>query len=130
MISKLDPAWQRAPVLEAVFDQLSDALLLYDRDLLITGVNRAAEKLFGMMADEMVGKSCKEVFRCAVCEPDCGVLVGINQAVAMPRCTLRLRSEAGRERLAVMRTSQTLDEEGYLQGVVATVTDITEEADP
>ena len=130
MISKLDPVWQRAPVLEAVFDQLSDAILLYDRDLMITGVNRAAEKLFGMTAEEMVGKSCKEVFRCAACEPDCGVIVGINQVQAMPRCTLRLRSEAGRERLAVMRTSQIQDDEGYLQGVVATICDITEEADP
>ena len=130
MIAKLDPVWQRESVLEAVFDQLSDALILYDRDLTITGVNRAAEKLFGMTADEMVGKSCQEVFRCTVCEPDCGVLIGINQTAPVPRCTLRLRSEAGRERLAIMRTHQITDEDGRLQGVVATVSDITEEADP
>src|SRR5579864_6083258 len=130
MIAKLDPAWQRETVLEAVFDQLSDALILYDRDLTITGVNRAAEKLFGMTAEEMVGKSCQEVFRCTVCEPDCGILVGINQAAMVPRCTLRLRSEAGRERLAVMRTHHITGEDGQLQGVVATIADITEEADP
>jgi PAS domain S-box-containing protein len=130
MISKLYPAWQNAAVLEAVFDQLSDALVLYDRDLTITGVNRAAEKIFGMMAEEMVGKSCKEVFRCAVCEPDCGLLVGIHQDGPLAHCTLRLRTEAGRERLAVMRTSHITDDAGEVQGVVATVTDITEEADP
>jgi PAS domain S-box-containing protein len=130
MISKLDPAWQRVPVLQAVFDQLSDALVLYDKDLVITGVNRAAEKLFGMTAGEMTGKSCKEVFRCAICDPDCGVLVGINQPVSMPRCTVRLRSEAGRERMAIMRTAQIHDDDGELRGVVATVSDITEEADP
>src|SRR5690242_4708997 len=130
MISKLDRAWQTAPVLEAVFDQLSDALILYDPALTITGVNRAAEKLFGMTADEMVGKNCKEVFRCAVCDPDCGVLVGINQSAAVSRSTLRLRSEAGRERLAVMNTNPIYGEDGELQGVVATITDITEEADP
>jgi len=50
MISKLDPAWQRAPVREAVFDQLADAIVLYDRDMVITRVNQAAEKLFGMIA--------------------------------------------------------------------------------
>jgi len=130
MISKLDPAWQRASVLEAVFDQLSDALVLYDRDMMITGVNHAAEKLFGMMAEEMIGKSCKEVFRCAVCEPDCGVLAGINQDGPVPRCTVRLRTSAGRERLAVMRTSHVRDGRGEVQGIAATVTDITEEADP
>jgi PAS domain S-box-containing protein len=130
MISKLDPAWQHPQVLEVVFDQLSDAIILYDRDLVVTGVNSAAEKLLGMMAEEMVGRSCKEVFRCVVCDPDCGVLVGINQIIAAPRCTLRLRSAAGRERLAVMRTSQIQDDEGILQGVIATISDITEEADP
>jgi len=130
MVSKLDPVWQRPAVLEAVFDQLSDALVLYDKNMVITGVNRAAEKLLGMTAEEMIGKTCKEVFRCAVCEPDCGVLLGINQAVSTPRCTLRLRSAAGRERMAVMRTTQIHSEDGDLQGVVATVTDITEEADP
>jgi len=130
MISKLDLAWQRAPVLEAVFDQLADAIVLYDRDMVITGVNQAAEKLFGMSADEMVGKTCKEVFRCTVCEPDCGVLVGLNQNGPVPRCTVRLRTAAGRERLAVMRTSHVHDADGNVQGIVATVTDITEEADP
>jgi len=129
MISKLR-VWQSAPVLEAVFDQLSDALILYDKDQLITGVNRATEKLFGMAAEDMIGKPCKEVFRCAGCEPDCGVLVGIQQAAGVQRCTVRLRSENGRERLAVMRTNPIIDSDGDLQGVVATVTDITEEADP
>jgi len=130
MTSKIDPGWQSASVLEAVFDQLSDALILYDRDMNITGVNRAAEKIFGMTAGEMVGKSCQEVFRCAVCEPDCGLLVGIQQESTMPRCTVRLRSEAGRERLAVMQTHYIAGEDGGIRGMVATVTDITEEADP
>ena len=47
-MSKLTPEWQQTRILEAVFDQLSDALVLYSPDFTITGVNRAAEKLFGM----------------------------------------------------------------------------------
>jgi hypothetical protein len=35
------PAWRNANVLEAVFDKLSDALVLYDQDLVITGVNES-----------------------------------------------------------------------------------------
>ena len=79
-MSKLTPGWQRTSVLESVFDQLSDALVLYDPEFRITGVNRAAEKLFGMAAEEMLGKHCQEIFKCSVCEPGCGVLVGLNQA--------------------------------------------------
>ena len=58
-MSKLSPSWQKFGVLETVFDQLSDALVLYSPDFTITGVNRAAEKLFGMAAEEMLGKHCQ-----------------------------------------------------------------------
>src|SRR5436190_15621453 len=128
-MSGLIPEWQRAPVLEAVFDQISDALVLYDRDMIITGVNRAAEKLFGISSDEMIGKSCRDVFRCGVCEPGCGMLVGLNQGPSVPNGTVRLHTDNGRERLALMHTSHLYDAGGELQGVVATITDITEETE-
>jgi two-component system, NtrC family, response regulator AtoC len=129
-MSKLTSGWQRSSVLEAVFDQLTDALVLYDPEFCITGVNHAAEKLFGMSAEEMLGKHCQKVFRCSLCEPGCGVLVGLNQAPTSPNCTVRLRTENGMERLVVMRTNQVFDDDGQLTGVVATIKDITEEAAP
>ena len=129
-MSKITPSWQKSKILESVFDQLSDALLLYDPDFRITGVNRAAEKLFGMSSEEMLGKHCQDIFKCSVCEPSCGMLVGINQPPAAPNCTVHLHTDNGLERLVVMRTNQMMDEEGQLSGVVATIKDITEEAAP
>jgi PAS domain S-box-containing protein len=129
-MSKLTPGWQKTSVLESVFDQLSDALVLYDPDFQITGVNRSAEKLFGMSSEEMLGKHCQDIFNCAVCEPGCGVLVGLNQNPAAPHSTVRLRTANGLERLVVMRTTQMFDEAGHLSGVVATIKDITEESSP
>jgi two-component system response regulator AtoC len=129
-MSKLTPAWQRTTVLEAVFDQLSDALVLYDPEFRITGVNRSAEKLFGMSSEEMLGKNCQDVFKCTLCEPGCGVLVGLNQSPAAPNSTVRLNTDNGRERLVVMRTNQLYDDAGNLSGVVATIKDITEESAP
>jgi two-component system, NtrC family, response regulator AtoC len=129
-MSKLTPGWQRSSVLESVFDQLSDALILYDPEFRITGVNRSAEKLFGMTSEELLGKHCQEVFKCTLCEPGCGVLIGLNQPPAAPHCTVRLHTDNGMERLVVMRTSQMFDDAGALSGVVATIKDITEEAAP
>ena len=37
-MSTLAPKWQRPEILEAVFDQLSDAVFLYDKDLSVVGV--------------------------------------------------------------------------------------------
>jgi len=129
-MSKLMPGWQKASVLEAVFDQLSDALVLYDPEFKITGVNRSAERLFGMSSEEMLGKHCQEIFKCAVCDPGCGVLQGLTQAPSVPNATVRLNTGNGMERLVVMRTTQVLDGNGKLSGVVATIKDITEEAAP
>src|ERR1051325_7433801 len=130
-MSRMSPEWRRTSVLEAVFDQLSDALVLYDPDFTIRGVNRAAEKLFGLPSEEMVGKHCQEVFRCAGCEPGCGVLVSLDQiAPSTPNSTVRLHTDNGMERLVVMRTTQMFDDGGKLEGVVATIKDITDEATP
>jgi len=129
-MSKLLPGWQNPSVLESVFDQLSDAMVLYDPEFKITGVNLSAEKLFWMSSEEMLGKHCQEIFKCTVCEPGCGVLMGLNQSPSAPHGTVRLNTGNGMERLVVMRTTQMFDEDGHLSGVVATIKDITEEAAP
>ncbi len=127
-MSKLVPDWQRGGLLETVFDQLADALVLYDKDFVIVGVNSAAEKLLGMTAEEMVGRECRQVFRCEECEPGCGMLVGLSDMPSMNNSTVRLHTDNGRERLAVIRTRQIFDEAGRMRGAVASIKDITEEA--
>ena len=130
-MSKLVSRWQSAKVLKAVFDQLSDALVLYDTDFKITGVNQAAEMLFGLPAEDMVGKGCQELFRCGQCEPGCGMQIGLARAAAgQMQGTVRLHTDNGRERLALMRTKQLFSDDGKLEGAVATIKDITDEVEP
>jgi PAS domain S-box-containing protein len=130
-MSKLLPKWQQANVLEAVFDQLSDALVMYDNNHCITGVNRAAERLFGITAEEMVGRNCRDVFRCSDCEQSCGFVESLTaSAQSMPHGTVRLHNEEGRERLVLIRTSQLHDDRGEVAGAVATVKDITDDLAP
>lgn len=122
--------WQNSHLLAAVFNQLSDALIIYDSNLRISGVNEAAEKLFGLTSDEMVGRDCRDVFKCGVCEPGCGVLIGLQQAPSVSRSTVRLHTDNGRERLAIISTTQIYDSNGDLEGAVATIRDITDEVAP
>ena len=129
-MSKLLPQWQQAHVLETVFDQLSDALVLYDQSHSITGMNRAAEQLFGVAADEMVGHNCREVFRCSECEPGCGLSEGLVPGQDVPNGMVRLHTDDGRERLVLIKTSQISNGNGKVQGLVATIKDITEEMTP
>ena len=128
-MSKLMTEWRRASVLEAVFDKLSDAIVLYDVNRIITGVNEAAERLFEMSSEDMVGRHCREVFRCGQCEPGCGMLLGLEQE-SVPNCTVRLHTASGQERLAIIRTTQIYNDGGDAEGTVATVKDITDEVAP
>lgn len=127
---KLALGWQNSTLLAAVFNELSDALMLYDRDLRISGVNRAAERLFGLSSEQMVGRDCRDVFKCGICEPGCGVLIGLTQSPSVARSTVRIHTDNGRERMAVMSTTQLYNDNGELEGMVATIRDITAEIAP
>ncbi len=129
-VSHLAVKWQRPEILEAIFDQLSDGLFIYDKGLRIVGVNQSAQRLLGLSAEEMIGKRCEELFHCRVCEPGCGMLQGVGSSGSLPTGTISLHLDNGRERMVVIRTVQLLDPHGALEGVVATVKDITEESEP
>lgn len=129
-MAKLDSAWRHPRVLEAVFDQMGDAFLLYDRDRRIVGVNRAAERLLGQSAESMIGRECREVFGCTECDPICGVLVSIDDQPSTSPATIRLHLSNGLERTVVVRTNPILDERGKLEGVLATIQDVSAEYEP
>jgi two-component system, NtrC family, response regulator AtoC len=129
-VSFLSSKWLRPEILESIFDQLSDALFVYDKGLNIVGVNQAAQRLFGMSAEEMIGKHCRDLFRCSACDSGCGLVQGLGESASLPAGTVNLHLENGRERMVVIRTAQLLDQGGKLEGVVATIKDITEEAQP
>ena len=129
-MSTLAAAWQKTNLLEAVFDHLSDALIVYDKERHIRAVNRAAEKLFGLPAGEIAGMHCMDAFRCGVCDPDCGVLVSIENTQPSPSGAVRIHTDNGRERMALVRTTPVLDEEGVVAGSVATIRDVTGEVEP
>jgi two-component system response regulator AtoC len=129
-MAKLSPSWRRPEVLEAVFDQLSDALLLYDRDRIVTGANRAAERLLGMTADALVGHHCRDLFQCSTCDPTCGMLVSLGDLPQVPQATLKLHLHDGRDKTVVFRSIQITGESGELEGVIVTLQDVTEEYEP
>ena len=129
-MSDLARAWQRPSVLEAIFNQLSDAVFLYDKHLHILAVNQAAERLFGMAADKIIGKTCQDLFHCSSCEPDCGLRQAVGQPTGLPTGTMKLHLNNGRQRTVVIRTVQHRDHSKAVEVVIATIKDITEESLP
>jgi PAS domain S-box-containing protein len=129
VVSHLARRWQRPEILEAIFDQLGDALLLYDKHLHLVGVNQAAERLFGMTAEEMIGKHCEDLFHCSCSDPSCGIRQVVGQSSCLSDGTFNLHLNNCRERTVAIRTVQLLDNAGDRESVVAIIKDITEEAE-
>ena len=120
----------RTHFLEVVLNQLSDAVVLYDKNLEIVGVNQAAERLFGMIAEEIIGQDCEGLFHCTSCEPHAGMGQAPAESTCLPTGTFNLHVKNGRQRLVVIRTVQLRGDANTLEGVVATIKDITEESHP
>jgi len=120
----------RTRFLDAIFDHISDAVVLCNKDLQIVGVNQAAERLFGMVAEEIIGQYCEDLFYCGSCEPDGGMRREVGQFGDLPNGTVHLHVKNGRQRMIVIRTVQLRDDANAVEGLVATIKDITEEPQP
>ena len=113
-------------MVEAVLEQLTDAVIVYDLEHKIMFANPAAEKLFGFAEGGLLRQQCHNVFHCAQCESNCGVLVSLGESPNINRSTVRMHTPDGHERLVIMNTQQIRDESGELAGAVSTIRDITE----
>jgi PAS domain S-box-containing protein len=121
-VAHFDVRWQSPETLQAIFNQISDGVLFYNKDLHLVGVNKSGEKLFGLTADEMIGRSCWSLFHVTDAEQNAEARTDSDW---LPTGTLTLLREDGQERRVVIRSIELLDEAGRLEGVVSTVTDIT-----
>jgi PAS domain S-box-containing protein len=115
--------------LEAIFENLSDAVLVCDKDLKIAGANPAAEHFLGMTAGDIIGKNCQDLFQGSSCVPDC-VRQAVSQSTASASTTANLHLKNGRQRTVLIRTVALRDAAGAVEGVIATIKDITEESQP
>jgi PAS domain S-box-containing protein len=120
-VAHFDARWQSPETLLAIFDQISDAVFFFDKDLQLVSVNPSGEKLFGLSARDMLGKPAWALFHVAASEQD------PNYSAHVPTGTLTL-FDNGREHRVLIRNIELLDEAGRLEGEVAIVTDLTERA--
>ena len=103
-MAKLNADWQSPEVLLQIFDNVSDALVLYDKNHVIRGVNAAAEQMLCVSAEELVGRDCRQMFHCEECEPGCGLHPGLVQLNGS-NGAVRLHTPNGYERLVVLKTT-------------------------
>jgi len=111
------PGPLRVGVLKAPFRRLPDALLIYDKSRCVTAVNSSGGHILGRTVQNLVGKQCKAVFRCAMCDPNCAVSMGLESGSA--EGAVQLRAPAGKSRTFVVRTVQLNDNDEQFKSILA-----------
>jgi PAS domain S-box-containing protein len=124
-VAHFDARWHSPETLQAIFDQLSDSIFFYDKNLHLVSVNKSGAELLGLSAADMLGRPSSALFH-VTASGQSNDIPGSTQSAALPTGTVTLLREDGRERLVVIRSIELLDGAGALEGVVATVTEVSD----
>lgn len=117
---------EREAELSLILASVSDAIIASDLDYRITRWNRAAEKMLGWTAEEVLGKPAKEVLRTEFAATDRAHAIAELEGAGAFRGELTVAHKDG-SRIPVETAAAVLrDVEGSPKGYVAVDRDITE----
>ena len=112
-----------------ILDVLESGLFTVDREGLITAFNRAAERITGYAAEEVIGSQCSEVFRTDVCDKVCPLRKSISLRQSSRNHEVYIKVRDGRFVPISVRTAPLVAEDGRLLGGVELFRDMSQIAD-
>lgn len=106
-----------------ILNSIRDGVFSVDKNRTITSFNRAAERLTGWQADEVIGKSCKEVFKSSNCE-QCFLAESISCDKPISNRSVFITTRAGRRLAVNISTMPLYGVDGMLSGGVQVFRDV------
>lgn len=111
---------------DAVFDSMSDGVLVCDVSMTVTRFNAAAEQITGWERQKAIGVSCHEIFHGFLCGHGCAVQRSAVGGEGARDQEVMIQRPDGQRRLIVLNSSTVRAPEGDPLGVVVVFRDITE----
>lgn len=111
---------------ELILDSVADGVFVVDANFRITLFNKAAEKITGYSAIEVIGRNCHEVFRPTTQETGCALHQSMERKQAVSNTTSQMEHKSGRRIAVNVSAVPILDNTGNVIGGVQTFRDITE----
>lgn len=128
MVLRSLPDWRKPRVLDAILEQITEGIVIYDSSLSILAMNEAAERLLDLNAEDVLNRNCRDIFGCETCLKDCGIGQAAQAHTPSPYLgSIHMHTAPGRERLAIIKTTKVLDEFGQVECVIATVRGVSGE---
>jgi PAS domain S-box-containing protein len=121
MIIGLDPRYG-----DLIFDNIPHGIFTVDSEGCITSFNSAAEKITGWRRQEVMGRSCREIFQANHCENSCFLFASISEGEPHRDQEVRIVRRDGSELPVAVSTADLRDDEGRVIGGVEMFRDLTD----
>jgi PAS domain S-box-containing protein len=112
--------------LSAILDSIAEGVFTVDLDLRVTTFNKAAERITGFRAEEVIGKPCRTVFHSTVCRDSCPVKETIRTGKPVRDYEFEIFSKSNRVVPVSVSTGLLLDEAEQVFGAVETFRDMSQ----
>ena len=112
--------------LSAVIEWSDDAIVTKDLNSIITSWNRAAERMFGYTAEEVIGRSVRTIIPPELQSEEDTVLARIKAGQVTEHYETRRRRKDGVDLIVSLTVSPIVDEQGQIVGASKIARDVTE----
>jgi len=112
--------------LESFWDTFSDGVVAIDRDLKIIGFSKGAERITGYTAEEVMGLTCKEVFKTDICEENSPIEKALKTGETLANLKAEVENFKGEKIIISLNITPLKDRRGNIVGAVMNFRDVGE----
>jgi len=110
---------------EAIINSIADGVFTLSPDMAVTSFNKSAERITGYSAEDVLGRSCKSVFKSKGCDEICPVRRMLLTGKPLSGIEMEITAKDGSKVPVSMSTAVLLDEMGEVTGAVETFRDLS-----
>ncbi len=108
-----------------ILDSVADGVFTVDKNWRISTFNKAAEKITGWKREEVIGKSCSEVFHSSICGHNCAIAESLYSGKQVSNRSIKIIDKNGNEVPVSISAAPLTDHDGNIIGGVETFRDLT-----
>ncbi len=116
----------QAVIHQLALDSVADGVFTVDESWQITSFNKAAEQLTGWSHDEVIGKSCADIFRSSLCGKSCLLAESMRESRSLADRSIFIRRKDGSSIPISISAAPLYNYDGRIIGGVETFRDNSE----
>ncbi|MDH3329674.1 MAG: sigma 54-interacting transcriptional regulator, partial [Desulfobulbaceae bacterium] len=107
-----------------ILDSMGDGLFTVDLNWKVTSFNKAAQRITGWPADQVIGKSCSEIFQENICGKNCAIAESLYTGRPVANRSITIVDSEGEKIPVSISASPLADQDGNIIGGTQTFRDL------